>query len=153
MRERPRQSDSDSGKQRESPSSPAYPDQVQATETTEHVLSADDPACEEIIELLSDEYTNRLLDVLSVEQRPARELLDTCNMSRATVYRRLNRLADHGLVTTDTQLHPDGHHRKVFSTMLEGISVEFIDDEITVCLEVRDGSDAEDHSLTAVSAD
>jgi hypothetical protein len=51
-----------------------------------------------VLDLLEDEYTRRILEALAEEPRPARELIEATDASRATVYRRLNSLQDHGLV-------------------------------------------------------
>jgi predicted transcriptional regulator len=61
---------------------------------------------EGVVELLGDDYACRLVVALSEEPMPAVELAEECEMSRPTVYRRLNRLADHGLVSVCS----DGEH-------------------------------------------
>jgi DNA-binding transcriptional ArsR family regulator len=63
---------------------------------------------------LDDEYTRRLLATLDGEPLPAAALVDRCEMSRATVYRRLDRLEEAGLVTSRLRYDPDGHHRHEF---------------------------------------
>lgn len=77
-----------------------------------------------VLDLLEDEYTRRILEALADGASPACELMDACDASRATVYRRLNRLQDHGLVEVGVEPHREGHHRKVFESVLERATVE-----------------------------
>ena len=108
---------------------------------------------DDLLELLSDEYTRRLLKALSVEARPARELMKVCDISRPTVYRRMNRLQEHGLVSTDTELDPDGNHRKVFETKLEQATVNLRNGEPALRLVIRDDGTQHESRPTTVSAD
>jgi len=124
-----------------------------ASETRERVVPATGAEGTEILDLLGDEYTSRILEALSVEPRPARELVSVCDMSRPTVYRRLDRLEDHDLVSTDTTIDEDGHHRKVFATTFERVTVELADDAPTVHLVVREGREEKGASSVPVSAD
>ena len=111
---------------------------VDASETTKRVISVTGAEGKELLDLLSDQYTARILEALSVEPRTARELASLCDMSRPTVYRRLDRLQEHGLASTDEELDPDGHHRKVFATCLERVTVELVNDDPTVHLVLHD---------------
>lgn len=124
-----------------------------ASETRERIIPATSIEGTEILDLLGDEYTSRILEALSVEPRPARELVSVCDMSRPTVYRRLDRLEDHDLVSTDTTIDSDGHHRKVFETTLERVTIELVDDAPTVHLVVRDSGEENGAPSVPVSAD
>ncbi|MFT4930785.1 MAG: putative transcriptional regulator [Natronomonas sp.] len=124
-----------------------------ATETRERVVPATGAEGTEILDLLGDEYTSRILEALSVEPRPARELVSVCDMSRPTVYRRLDRLEDHDLVSTDTSIDADGQHRKVFATTFERVTIELVGDAPTVHLVVRDSSEERKTPSVPVSAD
>jgi len=67
-----------------------------------------------ILALLGDEYARQLLTVLVEQPRTCRELVTATDMSRPTIYRRLEQLDENGLVRTEMQFDPDGHHRKRF---------------------------------------
>lgn len=67
-----------------------------------------------ILALLGDEYARRLLTRLVEQPRTGRELAAATDMSRPTIYRRLEQLDENGLVRTEMQFDPDGHHRKRF---------------------------------------
>ena len=121
-----------------------------SNETVVRELETDGTELEEVMELLSDEYTRRILMALAPGPRPARELMDVCDMSRSTVYRRLNRLQEHGVVASDLAFHREGHHRKVFELRLERFQVEMTDDEPTVRLAVREQSDGAETPTTPI---
>lgn len=91
----------------------------------------------EVLEVLSDEYTHTLLEALSDSPQPARSLVEDCDMSRPTVYRRLNRLQEYGLVRTTTEINPDGHHRKLFEATLDRLTVGIGADGPTVRLTIE----------------
>jgi DNA-binding transcriptional ArsR family regulator len=87
---------------------------------------------EEVLSLLSDDYARDILLATREEAVPARELADQLDVSRATVYRRLNRLQDAGLVDTSLAIHSDGHHRKQFQATVDEVSLSFEDGAVTV---------------------
>jgi len=90
----------------------------------------------EVLSLLSDEYARELLSVLSEESLSARELVDRLDMSRATVYRRLDRLESAGVLETSMCIDPDGHHRKYFHVFVERMQLSL--DSGGVTLEVSE---------------
>lgn len=110
-------------------------------EPTERSFASDDETVDELLELFSDGYARELIAALSDEPRSARELVESSEMSRATVYRRLNRLQEHDLVSSSLAFHPDGHHRKVFEVTFESFVLDLVDDVATVTIEVEDGDD------------
>lgn len=59
-----------------------------------------------LLELLSDEYACQLLCELDAGPKDATELFSDCKMSRPTVYRRLKRLTDAGII--DSRSTADG---------------------------------------------
>jgi DNA-binding HxlR family transcriptional regulator len=79
---------------------------------------------EAALEVLSDEYACRLLAALEAGPMGAADLAETCNMSRATAYRRLERLAAIGFVTVEMAYDSDGHHRKQFRLALQELELE-----------------------------
>jgi DNA-binding transcriptional ArsR family regulator len=80
---------------------------------------------ETALELLSDDTVRTILQAISEAPRPASDLIEICDGSKPTVYRRLNRLEDAGLVEVDVALRADGHHCKEFSTDFERVTLEF----------------------------
>jgi len=79
---------------------------------------------ETAVEVLSDEYTCRILAALDGGPMPAADLAEACDMSRATAYRRLDRLEEVGFVTSGLAYDADGHHRKRYRLTLEELHLE-----------------------------
>ncbi|WP_436909123.1 ArsR/SmtB family transcription factor [Halosimplex marinum] len=100
------------------------------------VESGDDASGElstdELLELLDAAYTRAILEAIRTEPKPARAIAEACGASRPTVYRRLNRLRDAGLVETDLACDADGHHRTVFEASFESVTIGFTDDGLSV---------------------
>lgn len=84
----------------------------------------------EVLSLLSDEYARELIDILLEEPLSARELSDRLDMSRPTVYRRLNRLESAGVIEGSMVVDPEGHHRNRFSVVVDHLQLQFESDGI-----------------------
>ncbi|OTF01937.1 winged helix-turn-helix domain-containing protein [Halorubrum sp. SD683] len=95
------------------------------------------PAAAELLDLLGDEYTRRVFEAVSECPRGGRAVAEAADVSRATAYRRLNELRDAGLVTSEYQLAPDGHHREQFVATARHVSISLDDGgiEATVSLD------------------
>jgi DNA-binding transcriptional ArsR family regulator len=78
---------------------------------------------EELLSLLGDEYTMRILSALGEKSLPAREIADRAGVSRPTVYRRLDRLEGAGVVETASTVSPGGQHRREFRVVLDEVTV------------------------------
>lgn len=76
-----------------------------------------------LLELFGDERVCEILCHLESEPLTAPELIDRCEVSRPTVYRRLDRLTDAGVVDATERIGDDGRVRRVFSLTLG--TVEF----------------------------
>jgi DNA-binding transcriptional ArsR family regulator len=126
-----------------------------AGRTTEADADADadaerDPIA--VLELLDAEYTRSILEAIRRESKPARALGEQCGASRPTVYRRLNRLRDAGLVETDMVYDSDGHHRTVFEATFESVSVDVTDDGLSVSVTMN-GAETSRSPARSVSSD
>jgi DNA-binding Lrp family transcriptional regulator len=84
-----------------------------------------------VVELLNDDYARQIMTLVREDAKPARVLAEECGASRATVYRRLNRLQDAGLVGERLQYEEDGHHRKVFHLAVDSLSLTLDDSGLT----------------------
>lgn len=102
---------------------------------------------ETVLELLNTSYTQTILEAVSSEPKSVRELTADCGASRPTIYRRLNRLQDAGLVETSMMYDSDGHHRTVFSATFEKISVDLNDTGASVSVSIGAGQQQTDHFL------
>lgn len=99
----------------------------------------------DLLELLGDEYTRRVLYAVTEQPRTGREIIDAADVSKATAYRRLDRLQDAGLVDSETEIDPDGHHRKQFYAVVEQFCFEVDENGYTASVRT-DSADAE-HSF------
>lgn len=123
------------------------------TGTDERSVAVTGDGAEDLLELLGDDYTQRILETLEGEPIPARAVIAACDTSRPTVYRRLNRLQEYDLVGVDTELHPDGHHRKVFAKRFERATVELKDGTPEILLVIRDEGTEHDDARVELPAD
>jgi len=95
----------------------------------------EDPDPEDVFALLADECARTLLAVTSREPMSAPELVEACDASRATVYRRIAELNDADLLTERGEYDPDGNHRSVYTARLRGLHVGLEDGEFTLSVE------------------
>lgn len=76
-----------------------------------------------VLELLADEYAREILQYLEQEPHATTELIDRCEFSRVTVYRRLNDLEEAGIVSVDIRPALDGNHKKVYTNELRELTL------------------------------
>jgi DNA-binding transcriptional ArsR family regulator len=93
---------------------------------------------DELLSLLGDEYARSILQTISETPRSGRDIVDETGFSKATVYRRLDRLEAAGLVASETMFDPDGHHRERFRSTVAGATCEFGPDGIEMTLHPAD---------------
>jgi len=84
----------------------------------------------EVLSLLGDEYARAVLEATAQAPRSGREIVEETGFSKATVYRRLDRLEEAGLIASQTVFDPDGHHRERFRLAFEGATCRFGPDGI-----------------------
>lgn len=109
---------------------PDGPQRYPSRSDTDEQLQAIDSA--EVLSLLSNEFARQILTAISTRSLPAREIADRLDISRATVYRRLNRLEEAGLVESTMSYHAEGHHRKQFQATLDRVEVAVTDDGLVL---------------------
>lgn len=93
---------------------------------------------DEVLDLMADEHAREILVELSRERLSAPELGEVCRASESTVYERLDRLEDVGLVDEHLHVDPDGHHRSVYNARVDAIQVDIEDGDYTVRLQVTE---------------
>jgi DNA-binding HxlR family transcriptional regulator len=82
----------------------------------------------DVLTLLAADHTQTIIGQIHDSPTPARAVAESCDASRTTVYRRLNRLVDAGLVEPRMTYDPDGHHRTVFETTIDSLTLDLTDD-------------------------
>ena len=94
---------------------------------------SEEPDVETIGALLEDPTVRTILTQTSQEPMSATTLSDRCDASKPTVYRRLDDLRECGLLVERTKPDPEGgHHRTVYATNLERITIELEDDGLSL---------------------
>ena len=111
-----RRDDPDDHARRTRPSSPSASTQTDDEPT--------DVAADELLELLGDEYACEILRALEDGPLPARAIVEDRDMSRPTVYRRLDRLTEAGIVEARLRPERDGHHRQEFRLVVAEVEFE-----------------------------
>jgi DNA-binding transcriptional ArsR family regulator len=91
-----------------------------------------DEPIEEILDTIGDEMARRVLIAMSETPQSAKELADSCDMSLPTVYRRVEVLMDHGLITEKTVVAEDGNHYKEYQCNFDSTLISLGDDEFDV---------------------
>lgn len=99
---------------------------------------------ETIVSLLDDEYARTILAATSIEPMSVSELVDRCDASDPTIYRRIERLREQDLLVERQIPDPDGHHYKRYAARLDHVSVDLDDGEFDVQITRRDEEDAVD---------
>ena len=108
-------------------STPSTADVASADASSVDAASAD---TETLLDLLGDEYACRLLVALDGEPLSAADLVERCEMSRPTVYRRLDRLTDAGLVDATCSPSASGHHHQEYRLAVETVAFSLSADGI-----------------------
>jgi DNA-binding HxlR family transcriptional regulator len=88
---------------------------------------SEEPALDELLELLSDQYARDILAATSERPMSANELADECNMSEPTVYRRVERLQEYDLLSEQQQIEPGGNNYNIYVATLSGLSIDLSD--------------------------
>lgn len=96
---------------------------------------------ERVLEMLGDEYTRRVLRAVTEQPRTGPEIAEALDMSKATVYRRLERLEEANVVASTRKLDPKGHHCQQFHAVVSGFEFEFGRDGMDVSVRTNDRSD------------
>lgn len=80
---------------------------------------------------LEDSVARTILIETSTQPMSAHELSERCDASTPTIYRRLEDLRECDLLVERTQVDPEhGHHRTVYRTNLQQITVRLHDGEM-----------------------
>jgi DNA-binding Lrp family transcriptional regulator len=91
-----------------------------------------EPDDDELLALLDDEYARTIIVETYREARSASALSEACDADPSTVYRRIDRLEDRGLLDATQRLDPDGHHHKVYAARLEHVGIDVRDGDLEI---------------------
>lgn len=111
--------------------------------TTEHEHTDDVEADLSLLELLGDEYTQRVLAAVTEQPRSGSGVVEATDVSKATAYRRLDDLEAAGLVDSEMVFDPDGYHHEQYYSVVDTIDVSFGDDGVDVAIETSTSDSVE----------
>jgi DNA-binding transcriptional ArsR family regulator len=86
----------------------------------------------ELLSILSNEYVRAIMAEICDEALPAREIAQRLDISRTTVYRRLEWLEEAGMLWSTMSYESDGHHRKRFQVIIDNLSLSVTSDGISI---------------------
>jgi predicted transcriptional regulator len=92
----------------------------------------DDQTIEEVLDTIGDTEARRVLAAVSQDSLSAKELGEELDLSLPTVYRRLEILQEHDLVTSRTLVAENGNHYKVFECNFNSTVISLDDDEYNI---------------------
>lgn len=92
----------------------------------------EEPTVEEILDTIGDPRARKILAALSQKPRPVNELESNLGYARSTLYRRLDDLQKHDLVTSETAIAEDGNHYQLFRCNFDSTLISLNGDEYDV---------------------
>jgi DNA-binding HxlR family transcriptional regulator len=92
----------------------------------------EDRSIEEILNTIGDEHARTVLAAISRSPRSAKELADECDLSLPTIYRRLELLQEHELITERTAVAEDGNHYNIYECNFDSTVIALKDEEYKV---------------------
>lgn len=93
---------------------------------------SDERPIEEILDTMGDQHARRLLIALSRDQLSAKDLSSETGLSLPTIYRRIEMLKEHDLVSERTIVAEDGNHYRVFECNFNSTLIRLSEDEFDV---------------------
>ena len=91
------------------------------------------------LELLGDECCRKILEKIKDEPKSVKQLDEECSgVSMPTVYRRINKLLEYGLVKESPTVDLSGSHYKTYKLNLKSVNISVGEDEIKVDLFLED---------------
>lgn len=98
---------------------------------------SEEPDPDDLFALLDDEYARAILTATSKRPMSAKTLSEEIDASLPTIYRRIERLRDSGLIEERPAFQREGRHYGVFEARLERIDVKLDDGELIVSVEIE----------------
>lgn len=98
---------------------------------------------ERALDVLGDATCREILRNTSSEPLTARELVEQCEESRSTVYRKLGKLTENGFLSPSNRIQTDAKNATQFEAAIDSVHVTFTErGGLTLeCVPWNDGSD------------
>lgn len=81
-------------------------------------------AADNVFELFGDGLARHILLLLNRQPMAVDDLANRFDVSKPTIYRRINALSEYGLIAERQEIDESGHHYKTFETVLNEFRVE-----------------------------
>lgn len=91
----------------------------------------------DVFDVFGDRLARRILVLASERPVSADDLSEQLDVSRPTIYRRVNALIDYDLLNEQQRLDADGNHYQTVETTLKQVVFEIEDGGYNVSLEMR----------------
>jgi predicted transcriptional regulator len=112
---------------------PSFPSEKTLRPIGGHFITVgEDRTIEEILDTIGDEYAREILAAVSRKARSAKELGEELDLSLPTVYRRIEMLEEHDLITSRTLVADDGNHYQVYESNFDSTVIRLEDDEYNI---------------------
>lgn len=93
---------------------------------------SDERPIEDILDTMGDQHARRVLIALSQNQLSAKDLKNETGLSLPTIYRRIEMLKEHDLVSEKTIVADDGNHYRVFEVNFDSTLIRLSNDAFDV---------------------
>lgn len=113
---------------------------------TESPATDDGPDLQQVMERLEDPDCRAILGELD-QPRTTKEIMDACDLSQTTAYRKLDRLSDTPLVEATTEVRDDGHHTTRYERVVTGVFVGLDGESFDLQLVAGEDSESPDETL------
>ncbi len=97
--------------------------------TAEDDETPTEPDCETVLTALDDPDCRALLEATAEEALTAAELIERCDVPRSTTYRKLDQLAEAGLLEERVRLSADGKHPSEYRRTFDDVTISLCDSE------------------------
>lgn len=104
------------------------------------------PDPETVLDILADEDARMILHTLN-DPMTAQELHERCAIPESTLYRKLDRMTDAGLLEERTRIRPDGRHASEYRVGFESVTITHRDDTDGLVVAVTPAPKAPDERL------
>lgn len=92
---------------------------------------------DDIFDVLASEDVRRILVATSVQPMSAKELADICDRSLATIYRRVDAMTEHNLLSEELAVDADGTQYNEYRSDLNEITISVKAGELTVDVDIE----------------
>lgn len=90
-----------------------------------------------LLDVFGDRVARAILVLAKQKPRSVEEIADWLDVSKQTVYRRVDELADSDLLREHHRVDPDGNQRKEYETIMDEVTFAVDADGYTVDVQVR----------------